>query len=294
MTSSFFAQVPVDEATSLFISDIVASLEALEARVIASEGLIDEDAATVAQLKQDVIDLIATIPASGTSPWKAPVRLATSSAVSTTSAPASYDGETAALGDRILLLGQPNPANNGIWLYAGADVPLTRPTDADTPEKQSPGIFVLALEGLSNARTLYRADGSPGALEFVPFTGGAASAPSGPSYFDIASYFGGTPPAGVTILSYAPTKALTIPAGFAGSSVRAGTAPSTLVSFEFRVGVNRVGTLVFEAGGSSYFLSDTPAAEISLSAGDLISIVTPSNVQGVANISFTLATTMDG
>jgi len=292
VTASFFAPVPLDEATSAFLAQVIADLEALEQRVLASESLVDEDAAAVAQLKADVEALIATIPEAGTSVWKTPVRVATAAPTDVSSAPSVIDGVTLAIGDRILLLDQPSTANSGIWEFAGADTPLTRPTDADSTAKRSPGIFVLSLEGDNNARVLYRADGAPDALTFTPFTGGSSATPSGPRFFDIAAYFSGEPPVASTIFSYAPSRPLSIPAAFSGSTVSAVTAPASLVSFEFRVAGNKVGSLVLEAGGSAYFLSDTPATAIDVAAGDTIAIVTPANVQGTEDIAFTLATTV--
>jgi hypothetical protein len=71
--------------------------------------------------------------------------------VSISSAPAAnnavWDGLTLANGDRILLVAQTNKAQNGIYVYNGSGVAMTRAADADTSEEVNPGMTVFVTSG---------------------------------------------------------------------------------------------------------------------------------------------------
>lgn len=64
--------------------------------------------------------------------FKQDCRVVATNNVNIAFAPASTDGVTLSVGDRILLVGQTTQTENGSYLYAGAGNPLTRTTDADT------------------------------------------------------------------------------------------------------------------------------------------------------------------
>lgn len=63
---------------------------------------------------------------------------------------AIFDGVTLANGDRLLLKNQTLPAENGIYVFAGAGVPLVRATDADT-WVELVSATVIVEEGTVNA-----------------------------------------------------------------------------------------------------------------------------------------------
>lgn len=58
-----------------------------------------------------------------------PVVAVATANVTVSSAPSSIDGITLSNGDRVLLTGQSTGSQNGLWLFASAATPLTRPTD---------------------------------------------------------------------------------------------------------------------------------------------------------------------
>lgn len=60
------------------------------------------------------------------------------------------DGVTMAAGDRILLMGQTNAAENGIYVWTDAATALTRSADADASGEVNAGMFCFVEEG-SNA-----------------------------------------------------------------------------------------------------------------------------------------------
>jgi hypothetical protein len=64
--------------------------------------------------------------------WKDSVRVRTTTNVNTASPGASLDAITMAAGDRVLLSAQTTGSQNGIWVWNGAAVPMTRAPDANT------------------------------------------------------------------------------------------------------------------------------------------------------------------
>jgi hypothetical protein len=84
--------------------------------------------------------------------WKQSVRAASFTNVTVTAPGAALDGVTlsAPNHDRVLLMGQTAPAENGIWEFNGAASALTRPQDASNPNV-SGGLAVSVEEGTVNA-----------------------------------------------------------------------------------------------------------------------------------------------
>lgn len=79
--------------------------------------------------------------------------VAASTANVTISAPGSaIDGITLATNDRVLLKNQTAPAENGIYIFNGAAVAMTRATDTDV-WTELPGAFVFVEKGTTNADT---------------------------------------------------------------------------------------------------------------------------------------------
>lgn len=293
MAASFFGDFPVSPEDAQTIQAIIDQLNALAAEVAADTLEVEQALADIQQIETDLNALIATIPESGLSVWKAPVRLATSAAVDVSSAPAVFDGVNASLDDRILLIDQPVQANNGLWVYKGASIALERPVDADTADKRGPGIFVFVTEGTTNAETLFRAVGTTDALTFAAFAGSAAVTPTGPRYFDIAGFLQGVAPTETTVFSFSPSRAVTIPAAFAGSFANAVTDPSGLIALDVNLEGTKIADLILEASGSSFFQAVDDSVTHSVAAGETITLTTPDNLRNAADISFTIATTLD-
>lgn len=86
---------------------------------------------------------------------KAPVHLVATTNIALTT-PATLDGVTVDPGDRILLVGQTNGAENGIYI-AGASVgaALVRSTDCDETADYVPGSYVFVNEGNTLAHTAW-------------------------------------------------------------------------------------------------------------------------------------------
>lgn len=86
----------------------------------------------------------------------APVRVASTANVSTSSAPSSIDGVTLASGNRILLKDQTTGSANGIYTFASAGSALTRATDFDASSEAFPAGIVAVSEGTVNGNTLWQ------------------------------------------------------------------------------------------------------------------------------------------
>lgn len=78
--------------------------------------------------------------------WKQAVRAATTGNISISSAASGYDGVTLTAGDRVLVLNQTAPAENGIYVFNGTAAALTRATDMDQAAEFE-GASVLVKEG---------------------------------------------------------------------------------------------------------------------------------------------------
>lgn len=89
--------------------------------------------------------------------WKANVRAASTANVNTASPGASMDSVLLSVGDRVLLKNQTALAENGIYVWNGAAVALTRAADASTGAELVNAITTVS-EGTANADTAWRQD----------------------------------------------------------------------------------------------------------------------------------------
>jgi hypothetical protein len=82
--------------------------------------------------------------------WKAPVRAASTTNISTAAPGATIDGVTLAANDRVLLKDQSTASQNGLWVWNGAAAALTRAVDGDGSVELAPGTAVTVTEGTVN------------------------------------------------------------------------------------------------------------------------------------------------
>lgn len=87
--------------------------------------------------------------------WKSPVRVRATGNVNVSAPGATHDGVTLAVSDRMLLPAQSAGAENGLWVYQGPAVPLTRATDGATGTLLT-GSIVPVLEGTMHGDTAWR------------------------------------------------------------------------------------------------------------------------------------------
>lgn len=114
--------------------------------------------------------------------WKNAVAVLAATNVDVAAAPATIDNVTLAIGDRVLLKGQTVDAENGIYVFTGAGVALTRSADTDAFDELN-GAAVFVKTGATYANTGWVQNGeltSFAGQEWVQFSGaGAYSASTG-------------------------------------------------------------------------------------------------------------------
>jgi hypothetical protein len=100
--------------------------------------------------------------------WKENVRVSTQGNLNLSAPGASIDGETMVLLDRVLVRAQSAPAENGLYVWNGAAVAMSRALDANTLDELI-GAVVTVNEG-SDAGTSWRQETVAGVLGTDPIT----------------------------------------------------------------------------------------------------------------------------
>jgi hypothetical protein len=119
-------------------------------------GLLDPVAAQDAATKAYVDNAIEGLA------WKDSARVATQANVNLASPGASVDGVTMAIGDRVLVAAQTTASENGIYVWNGAAVAMTRAVDASTfPELEQ---AITTVEEGTSAGVSYRQTAVNGTL----------------------------------------------------------------------------------------------------------------------------------
>jgi hypothetical protein len=92
---------------------------------------------------------------SADSVYKDSVRLATRSNINLNGTVSIIDGTTLNDKDRVLLVGQNDQKENGIFAWSSATNQLTRANDADSLFEISPGMHVYCEDGISLGKTTW-------------------------------------------------------------------------------------------------------------------------------------------
>jgi hypothetical protein len=77
--------------------------------------------------------------------WKVAARILCDSNVNISSPGSTLNGVTMAIGDRAVLNGQSTGSQNGVWVWNGASVPMTRATDCSTGGTGSTGVLGMTI-----------------------------------------------------------------------------------------------------------------------------------------------------
>lgn len=155
----------VDAVTVDIVDDAQAAADAANATLGLTEDIKDDvlvlkgdvqviKTDTQAVLAEAVSARDAAISAASGMKWRPSVRLASTTGTSVTSATGSYDGVTANIGDRILLKNQTGAAQNGVYIFNGVGVAMTRALDADTWAELVSQVVVIE-EGNTNADQIF-------------------------------------------------------------------------------------------------------------------------------------------
>lgn len=111
--------------------------------------------------------------------WKDSCRVSTQSNVSIASPGATIDGVTMASGDRVLVRVQSTAAENGIYVWNGAAVPMTRALDANTATELEQAIVPVeegTSAGTSWRQTLVNFTLDSGSIAWTAFATGVSAA----------------------------------------------------------------------------------------------------------------------
>jgi hypothetical protein len=105
---------------------------------------------------------------------------------------------------------------------------------------------------------------------------------------DIHHFFAGTPTVSVTAFAVVAGTDFTLPTSLTDSAAYAEIAPSGgSVVFDVQKNGVSIGSVTFASGSNT--ATFTFAADVSFANGDVLSIVSPSNLRSMANISFTFS-----
>lgn len=110
-----------------------------------ADGTADTDGVTVRQLVNAINGI----------DWKESARLATQANINLALAPATIDGVSPNVGDRILVKSQTTLSENGIYIYNGAGAAMTRSADADEDSEVTAMMTVGVEEGNTDADRVF-------------------------------------------------------------------------------------------------------------------------------------------
>ncbi len=124
------------------------------------------------------------------------------------------------------------------------------------------------------------AAGAAGANGSVGATGATGS-----SYYDISLTYSGTPSANEEILRHTVVRSFTMPT--TGHNGSCGTAATAQTDFLVKKNGTTIGTIRFASSGTSSTLVSW-SSSTSFTSGDVVTIVAPAALNGIANLGLTL------
>lgn len=184
--------------------------------------------------------------------WKDNVRVSPSVNVTVASTGATLDGVTMASGDRVLLRAQTTVSQNGIYVWNGAAVPMTRALDASTFDELESAVVVVD-EGTS-AGSAYRQTQVNGTIDssnvvWAAFGGSGAATETSSGIAEIATQAetdAGTDDSRIVT----PLKLATYAGRAKRFSQTIGDGSATSIAVTHNLGTEDVIVVVRETGGS--------------------------------------------
>ena len=105
--------------------------------------------------------------------------------------------------------------------------------------------------------------------------------------YDIAMGYYGTPPTSATLFTFNVVRTFILPAGLSGSLASFGTSPGASTVLTIQQNGATIGTMTWGTGAT--YATASFSSPITFSPGDQLTILTPSNLNGAANLAITLS-----
>ena len=105
--------------------------------------------------------------------------------------------------------------------------------------------------------------------------------------YDIAMGYYGSPPTSATLFTFNVVRTFTLPSALSGSIFSFGSAPSSSTTLTIQQNGATIGTVTWAA--SATYGTATFTSLITLSPGDQLTVLTPSNMNGALNLAMTFS-----
>lgn len=215
---------------------------------------------------------------------KEPVRLAASTNVTIATGlnnGDTLDGLTLATGERVLLYGQTDPKENGIYIVAATP---SRAPDTSFSGAVSPGALVPVLAGSDSGKLFICSNTVIPVIGTDNITFSALT--SSPPYV-VGTYIPGTPTASAYAWRHIVTDVkFFLPDNFVGSLGHVETNPSATTDFDVRRNGTSIGTVSVATGGAVTF-STSGSTNENFVSGDRLEIFAPAALNGLSSLSVT-------
>lgn len=191
-------------------------------------------------------------------------------------------GVTLATGDDVLLFGQSTGSQNGAYEVAASPA---RSPFADNTGEIRPNTMYYVREGTYAGMFFYCTNTTVPAIgsDTISFARLASSIP-----YVLHIHFGGTPTVNSLVWRLVASDiSFSLPDDLAGSVGRVTTNPSSSTAFDVKKNGVSVGTITVDTSGVFTFVTGG-ASPIEFAVGDYLEVVAPANLNGLADLSFTL------
>ena len=296
MGSSFFQNFPVDSATGQSVQDLVTQAEAALAAAEAAQAAAEAAQADAETAQAAAEAALASVPSTSTSPWKLSVNVATVSEIDVSASPATIDGVSLSVDDRILVKNQTTASQNGIYTYAGAGLALVRADDMNAVNEAPSGTTVYVQSGTANSQRYFTLTSTgtitPGssAMVYADILSAGGSLAELPRPYDVSFGFNGNLLASEA-QSFTAVRPFVIAANFGGSRASASVAPNAGTTLTLRKNAATIGTLLFLSGETSgTFTPDSSVQDdtIAFAAGDQLTVVAPDPTNSIEGVVITV------
>ncbi len=153
---------------------------------------------------------------------------------------------------------------------------------------------VDALTGQNTGRMVYVSDGlGSGAPSLAVFTSATDFMVVGPNHYDIAFFYGGTPPsAGEVLQKIMVVRDIQFPSDFSGSSGDVGTNPDASYAITIARNGVTIGTVTIATNGTFTFATEGSGAAQTVNKGQYLEFIAPTGSPAeasLADVALTLA-----